>query len=204
MTAPRKEATANHVHEQALIDKAAHERDNLDIVQQLRADSDIIEYKAYSHSSPGEIEHSLTITTLRGPDKIIVPPLMFFNTSYTELTTVLHLGKKLCGHEGIIHGGLAATILDETLCYLGYPALAPNKVVFTANLNINYRKPILSNQWVVIKAKLDKKEEYKAHVSASIRSLKEDALLTEATCLLIAPKPKKTTAASDAESTVSS
>jgi hypothetical protein len=29
--------------------------------------------------------------------------------------TVVHLGKALCGHDGIIHGGLLATLLDEVL-----------------------------------------------------------------------------------------
>lgn len=38
------------------------ERDNLDIVKSLRADPEIIEYEAYSHSSKSEKEHSLTIT----------------------------------------------------------------------------------------------------------------------------------------------
>lgn len=46
---------------------------------------------------------------------IIVPPLSFYNKTYTELTFILHLGKNLCGHDGIVHGGLAATILDEAL-----------------------------------------------------------------------------------------
>lgn len=46
---------------------------------------------------------------------IIIPPVMFYNKTYTELTSVLHLGKNICGHDGIVHGGLAATILDEAL-----------------------------------------------------------------------------------------
>jgi hypothetical protein len=46
---------------------------------------------------------------------LIVPPVMFYNKTYTELTCVLHLGKNICGHDGIIHGGLAATLLDEGL-----------------------------------------------------------------------------------------
>lgn len=46
---------------------------------------------------------------------LIVPPAMFYNKSYTELTCVLHLGTNICGHDGIIHGGLAATLLDEGL-----------------------------------------------------------------------------------------
>lgn len=41
---------------------AETERDNLDIVKKLRADSNIIEYVSYSHSSQSEKEHSLTFT----------------------------------------------------------------------------------------------------------------------------------------------
>jgi len=28
---------------------------------------------------------------------------------------VIHLGRALCGHDGIIHGGLIATVFDESL-----------------------------------------------------------------------------------------
>lgn len=44
------------------ISQAEITRDSLDIVVKNRADPDIIEYKAYSHSSKSEKEHSLTAT----------------------------------------------------------------------------------------------------------------------------------------------
>lgn len=120
---------------------------------------------------------------------IVVPPVLFYNKSYTELTSVLHLGTNICGHDGIIHGGLAATILDEALACVAIPAL-PNKFGFTANLNINYKRPIMSDQWVLMKAKLDKLEDRKAFVSASIQSLDGETIFTEATSLYISPKAK--------------
>jgi hypothetical protein len=33
----------------------------------------------------------------------------------SESYAFLHLGRGLCGHDGIIHGGLLATLLDESL-----------------------------------------------------------------------------------------
>jgi len=30
-------------------------------------------------------------------------------------SVVVHLGRALCGHDGIIHGGLLATVFDESL-----------------------------------------------------------------------------------------
>ncbi|KAI9472459.1 MAG: HotDog domain-containing protein [Benjaminiella poitrasii] len=165
---------------------AEQERDNLEIVKKLRADPDILEYEAYSHSSQSEKDHSLTYTTLRGPGMMIARPVIFYNKTYTECTSVVHLGTNMCGHDGIIHGGLAATILDEGLASVAVPAL-PNKIGFTANLNVNYRRPIRANQWVVMKSKLDKSEDRKAYVSAFIESL-DGQLFTEATSLYIAPK----------------
>lgn len=120
---------------------------------------------------------------------MIVKPVMFYNKTYTELTSVVHLGENMCGHDGIIHGGLAATILDEALACVAIPAL-PNKFGFTANLNVNYRRPIMSDQWVMLKAQLDKLDDRKAFVSASIQSLDGETVFTEATSLYVSPKSK--------------
>ncbi|KAG1452792.1 hypothetical protein G6F56_007729 [Rhizopus delemar] len=160
---------------------------DLEIVKKCRTDPDLVEHKAYSHFSESQKKHSLTYSTLRGPDMIIIPPVMFYNKSYTEITIIVHLGKNICGHDGIIHGGLSATLLDEALAAVALPAL-PKNFGFTANLNINYRKPIMSDQWVVVRSRLDKLEERKAFVSAHIESLEDQAVLTEATSLYISPK----------------
>ncbi|CAO3703358.1 unnamed protein product [Rhizopus stolonifer] len=88
---------------------------DLEIVKKCRTDPDLVEHKAYNHFSESQKKHSLTYSTLRGPDMIIIPPVMFYNKSYTEITIIVHLGKNICGHDGIIHGGLSATLLDEAL-----------------------------------------------------------------------------------------
>jgi hypothetical protein len=48
----------------------------------------------------------------------------------------------------------------------------------------------MSNQWVVMKSKLDKKEDRKAFVSAHIESLDGQTIYTEATSLYVSPKTK--------------
>lgn len=45
----------------------------------------------------------------------MVPPVVFYNKDRTEVTIVVHLGTDLCGHDGIVHGGMLATLLDEAL-----------------------------------------------------------------------------------------
>lgn len=70
---------------------------------------------------------------------MVTHPLCFYNKTFTELTSVVHLGKNICGHDGIIHGGLAATILDEMLAYVvKYTAFLLSRHC-TANRSYSYR-----------------------------------------------------------------
>lgn len=65
----------------------------------------------------------------------------------------------------------------------------PGNSGFTANLNVNYRKPILSNQWVIVYGELEKLEGRKAWGKARIETVDEEpVLLTEATALYISPR----------------
>ena len=44
-----------------------------------------------------------------------MPPVLFYKKDQTEVVAAEHLGKDLCGHPKIIHGGMIATLLDEIL-----------------------------------------------------------------------------------------
>ena len=59
--------------------------------------------------------NSLTAGALRGPGKLALTPLVRGRYDETESVVFLHLGRGVCGHDGIVHGGLIATLLDETL-----------------------------------------------------------------------------------------
>ena len=54
-------------------------------------------------------------STLRSPSLIAIPPLAFVRNNESNAILIYHLGKSLCGHEGIVHGGIIATILDDSL-----------------------------------------------------------------------------------------
>ena len=57
---------------------------------------------------------SLTAGALRGPGKLALLPLIRVKKDESESYVFHHLGRHLCGHDGIIHGGLLATLLDES------------------------------------------------------------------------------------------
>ncbi|KAI9722787.1 MAG: hypothetical protein M1828_004483 [Chrysothrix sp. TS-e1954] len=132
---------------------------------------------------------NLTGGTLAGPGRIAVPPLVFADGGHSSFT-FLHLGHQLCGHPGILHGGLLATLLDENLARCCFPSL-PKKVGVTANLKIDYRKPAPAGNNYVIKAETIKVEGRKAWVKGWIEGVEGDlkgVKMVEAEALFIQPK----------------
>ncbi|KAJ6259484.1 hypothetical protein Dda_5121 [Drechslerella dactyloides] len=162
-------------------------------VEKLRQDQGLTETRPHLNIPPMFRVHTLTGGVLTGVDRITVPPLVFLDAEEKKLYSIMHVGDSLCGHPGIVHGGLLATILDETLAHCSFLAL-PNKVGMTANLNVNYRAPCKAGQFIVIKAETTKVEGRKAWVSARLESLPEPGatgdgkVLVEATALMIEPR----------------
>ncbi|KAI8072328.1 HotDog domain-containing protein [Gongronella butleri] len=165
----------------------AEQEEQLPKVLELRNSDAWHEVVAYGHLNDSARSHSLTATTLRGPGMIHRRPLKFFNEDKTECIMIAHLGTNLCGHDGIIHGGLLATLLDEHLAYVSLPNL-PNFTGFTANLNLDYRRPVKSDQWVLIRGKLDRVEGRKAFAYAAIEHIDDGTVFTEAKSLYISPR----------------
>lgn len=59
--------------------------------------------------------NSLTAGALRGAGRLSLPPLVRARNDEKEAMAFVHVGRGLCGHDGIIHGGLLATLVDESL-----------------------------------------------------------------------------------------
>ncbi|KAF1953395.1 Thioesterase/thiol ester dehydrase-isomerase [Byssothecium circinans] len=144
---------------------------------------------------PEAMRHqSLTGGTLLGDDKIAVPPLQFQTQDGAHFVSLQYLGHALCGHPGIVHGGLLATLLDEGLGRCCFPAL-PNKVAVTASLKVDYKKPVMAGQIVVLKAETTRVEGRKAWVRGWMETLPEEGkegeggtVLVEAEALFIEPR----------------
>lgn len=157
----------------------------------LRENPDFSESRPHTVIPEGLRPRSLTAGTLAGPEKIVVPPYIYSETGGKSLVSIFYLGSDLCGHPGIVHGGLLATLLDEGLARCCFPAL-PNKVAVTANLNIDYRRPAMASSYHVLRAETVKVEGRKAWVEGRIETLPEEGeepvTLAEAKALFIEPK----------------
>ncbi|CAN9180985.1 unnamed protein product [Alternaria alternata] len=161
------------------------------ITKSLLEDPKYIPSRPHLKIPEGLRAQNLTGGTLLGPDKIAVPPLQFSTADGSSFVSLQYLGEALCGHPGIVHGGLLATLLDEGLARCCFPAL-PNKVGVTASLNITYKAPCMAGQIVVLRAETTKVEGRKAWVKGWLETIpkegKEPLILTEAEALFIEPR----------------
>lgn len=155
----------------------------------LRADPAWSESRPHLRYPEEHRKHSLTAGTLMGPGRVPVPPLVF--TDQKHLVSLSYLGTDLCGHVGIVHGGMLATMLDEGLARCSFASL-PNQIGVTASLTVNYRKPAPAGSFVVLKAETTKVEGRKVWVKGRIELLGKDETpgmtIAEAEALFIEPK----------------
>ncbi|KAJ5301832.1 hypothetical protein PENANT_c002G11442 [Penicillium antarcticum] len=192
VTIPTNEETlALYIPEDATAEEIENTLRTHPVAESLRANSEFTEARPHLKIPEALRARSLTGGTLRGPNKIVVPPLVFSERDGKSMVSLMYLGSDVCGHPGIVHGGLLATILDEGLANCCFPAL-PNKVAVTANLNIDYRAPAMANNYVALRAETVKVEGRKAWVEGRIETLPSDGqdpvVLVEAKALFIEPK----------------
>lgn len=76
-----------------------------------------------------------------------------------------------CGIETVVHGGIQATILDEVMgvaAQLSLPDDASNLACVTAEMNLQYRRPVPMDDDVVARARVDKIDGRDIYVTGAI------------------------------------
>ena len=161
------------------------------LVAEMRQRTDLTESRPHM-KMPGEYRaRSLTGGALLGAGKITVPPYSWNDAEGREMVAVFYVGDDLCGHPGIVHGGLLATVLDEGLGRCCFKSL-PHSIAVTANLKIDYRKPTPAGSFLVLRAQTTKVEGRKAWVKGHLEGLaapgEKPIVFAEAEGLFISPK----------------
>lgn len=104
-----------------------HQLTTLPLLQSHRSQADADEWyeaRPYINLPEERRVNNLTAGALRGPGKLAVPPFVRARKDESEAWIFIHVGRGLCGHDGIIHGGLLATLLDESLARIVSHALS--------------------------------------------------------------------------------
>ncbi|RHY13515.1 hypothetical protein DYB25_005693, partial [Aphanomyces astaci] len=76
----------------------------------------------------------------------------------TFTTSVIQFGVNLCGHQGVwvVHGGCISTVIDELFQWTAY--WTTGRIGYTANLNVNYRRPLPVERPGILTAEFEKKD----------------------------------------------
>ncbi|EQC27835.1 hypothetical protein SDRG_14419 [Saprolegnia diclina VS20] len=112
--------------------------------------------------------------------------MVYGDVAKTQTISLVHFGEKLCGHTGIVHGGCISTVCDELFGWTMYWIM--DKAGFTANLNVNFRKPLPAQTLAIVTTELERIEGRKVYLKAKVQDA-EGNTYTEATSLFIMPKP---------------
>lgn len=161
------------------------------LAQQLRADPGMIETRPHLQMPEAIRRQSLTAGTLAGSRKLVVPPRLWRDGKGESMVSIIYIGPELCGHPGIVHGGLLATLLDEGFAGCCFDAL-PHRIGVTANLNINYRSPAPAGRFFVLRATTTKVDGRKAWVEGRLETLEDGdtkpTTVVEGNGLFISPR----------------
>jgi len=106
----------------------------------------------------------------------------FFTTSPGRCQAELTLSSDYEGYPGVVHGGIVASILDET----GGRAHMddPNHFMVTAQLNVRYRKPVPTEAHLVVIGMAGERRGRVSQAHSEIRNL-DGEVLAEAELVLV-------------------
>lgn len=180
-----------------MVDFLQKQGENLPIVKSLSTDPAWEYHDAYTSLPTEDRARRLTTGPLAGARAVGAFQRIFFNQDTGECVCVIWFGGAVSGWPGVTHGGLVAIIMDEQL---GRCAIRqfPSQTGVTANLDITYLKPTVTNSFYVIRSFPSKEglTDTKAWVHGRLETL-EGKVCVEAKGLFVVPKKFKTMVIAD-------
>lgn len=156
-------------------------------VVEFRERKSVTESRSVLKFQPEHIANNLTCSTLSGPGMVSSQPYVFADDAVGSVLVFYHLGERLSGHAGIVHGGISAVLLDEVMGRACFPRLI-GKIGVTAKLELEYKSPIPVGSIVLVRADTREVQGRKAWVDAVVEDAVDGRLQVEATALFIEPK----------------
>jgi acyl-coenzyme A thioesterase PaaI-like protein len=135
---------------------------------------------------------------------------IFAKKDGSAVSAIATFGDCCVGHPGVVHGGVTSLLFDNTLGWANaYSVLGERGALdaardpveaaalrksstklfgYTANLHVNYRKPVFVGTTVVIECALDRVEGRKRFLQGKMTCAKTGAHLADATALFVLPR----------------
>ncbi|KAK5656357.1 hypothetical protein OQA88_4737 [Cercophora sp. LCS_1] len=171
----------------------------LPIVKELDADPAWESWDAYDSLTPEHKAQHIMAGAMRGSRGVGGYQRIFHNAGTGEFISVVYFGTSTTGWPGVVHGGLLATLLDESCGRAAFKQWGGRSGV-TANLTLEYKKATLANDFYVLRVKSRSEEElpegergkrqYKSHVDGTIEFASTGAVTVRAKALFVGGEGK--------------
>ena len=109
--------------------------------------------------------------------------LAFYHTADGEVSADYTVSESYQGYPGVVHGGVVAAMLDE-ICGRSHMGVDPPRFMYTARLDIRYRKNVPVGQQLKLVGKAGKSKRRAATAHGAIYN-PDGELLAEAEALLV-------------------
>ena len=141
------------------------------------------------------VDHHLLHTALAGAGKLeryelyVSEPSATSGDARRSALAVARLGPQACGHPQVVHGGAIAALLDDVFgCAFFASSMGQG---FTANLTVDYRKPLRPGRTVHVRAAVERVEPSssgrakKVFLVGRITDAEDGTVITDARALFI-------------------
>lgn len=167
------------------------------LYNQLRRDPNIQQSLQSDKIPVGHKPYHVGQGILFGKNKLEIDPLIFLNESEGKLTVFYHLGKDLGNEKGAVHKGIVSLLMDEALCYCGFPRM-PSKRGVTAKLSLKFNRDIPVDSTVILTATVRESKGRKCIIDGNLQVFNgqhafpglwgEKEPHVQAECVLVEPK----------------
>ena len=173
--------------------------EHLDIVKELSADPAWESWNAYETLSEEHRAQHISAGAMAGSKGIGGYHRVWYNKETGECVSVIFFGSATTGWPGVVHGGLLATILDESCGRAAFKKWGGLSGL-TANLQLNYVAATNATKFYIIRVKPRSDEElpeeergkshYKIFLDASVHDARTGKATVVAEALFVGGKGK--------------
>jgi acyl-coenzyme A thioesterase PaaI-like protein len=122
-----------------------------------------------------------------GPEPAVRGARVFVDAAARAVHGVWPVGRRVCGHPGIVHGGVSALILDEMFGQAYWAFYAQERGPgFTASLTVDYKAPAPASSWLLCSVTVVSEEGRKVRLAATLADgAPGGTVFATASCLFI-------------------
>ncbi|QEU62824.1 hypothetical protein KDRO_F07550 [Kluyveromyces lactis] len=138
-------------------------------VKKLKESSDYMMHRQSEKIPVPHRDYHVGQGLLYGPTKLEIDPVVFTDNAKNKIHVIYHLGHNLGNEKNAVHKGVLSLLLDEALCFCGFPTL-PSKRGVTASLDISFQKDVPVNSTIVLNAQVVETKGRKCIITGTLES----------------------------------